>query len=103
MAYLINYHNMPFIDAFGFVRSRRPVASPNLGFCKILSRMEEELFNVRTLDIEHYEDDRFADLDMLRLCPPQPARLAAPAAGAIPEVDERSCSSARSMASILNE
>lgn len=64
----MRFQGMTLIDAFKFVRDRRPCISPNPGFMRQLAELERELFNgVTTLDVQRYEDDRFGDIHNLTL------------------------------------
>ena len=62
IAYLMKYYKMPLLEAFSFVRERRPCTSPNPSFMRQLARLEREWNGGgrNSLDVEHYADDRFA-------------------------------------------
>lgn len=67
IAYLMRHHDMALIDAFKYVRDRRPCISPNPGFMHQLVRYEQVLFGRATLDVKRYEDDRFGEIQHLIL------------------------------------
>lgn len=74
IAYLMRFRRMPLIEAFKYVRDRRPCISPNPGFMRQLADMERELFGCTTVDVQRYEDDRFGDIHNLAL--PRPGGAA---------------------------
>ena len=45
IAFLIQYENMAYQDAFDVVKSKRPIISPNFGFCNFLRQISEERKN----------------------------------------------------------
>ena len=42
MAYFIKYHKLSFDDAFQFVKDRRPIIHPNIGFVRQLKEFREK-------------------------------------------------------------
>ena len=69
MAYLMCKQNMALIDAYALLKRQRPVVSPNVGFMGQLCALEERLSGGRpaTLDLAIYGQDRFADVNLLRV------------------------------------
>ncbi|EMD35755.1 hypothetical protein CERSUDRAFT_53137, partial [Gelatoporia subvermispora B] len=63
VAYLMRAHKMSLKAALGQVAKARPPVSPNPGFLQQLKRLEEELFDNVTLDVDELpkrEKDRLA-------------------------------------------
>ncbi|CAH1246508.1 DUSP5 [Branchiostoma lanceolatum] len=52
MAYLMKQRQWTMKDAFDFLKERRQVAQPNLGFLRQLSKYEIELFGAKLTDID---------------------------------------------------
>ena len=49
IAYLMKYYRMPLLDAYRYVRGRRPVIRPNAGFFSQLIEYERRLFGKNTV------------------------------------------------------
>ena len=43
IAYIMNKYGLPFVEAFNFVKQRRPIVQPNPGFVQQLKKFEAEL------------------------------------------------------------
>jgi len=71
IAYLMRHFKMPLLEAFNFVRERRPCTSPNPSFMRQLAAFERAWLGVsgNTLDVDHYADDRFASIRDLAVGP----------------------------------
>jgi len=63
IAYVMEFKNMSLVDAFKFVKDRRRIASPNVGFMSQLIRWRGD----QTVDIAKYEHDRFGEVEEFRL------------------------------------
>ena len=51
LAYLMKTYNATLIEAFKFLRHRRPIVCPNIGFLKQLFDYENELFSYTYSDL----------------------------------------------------
>lgn len=62
LAYLVKCENMTLIEAFEYVKQRRPVASPNPGFMLQLVQFEHKVRGVASVDASKYDaKSRFED------------------------------------------
>ncbi|XP_042298322.1 dual specificity protein phosphatase 14 [Sceloporus undulatus] len=53
IAYLMKYQNVSLYEAYNWVKSRRPVIHPNVGFWRQLIEYERELFGKNTVKMVH--------------------------------------------------
>ncbi|MEE6469420.1 hypothetical protein FKM82_008618 [Ascaphus truei] len=53
IAYLMKYHKVSLIEAYNWVKTRRPIIRPNVGFWKQLIDYERKLFGKCTVKLVH--------------------------------------------------
>ncbi|XP_069082678.1 dual specificity protein phosphatase 14 [Pleurodeles waltl] len=53
IAYLMKYHKVTLVQAYNWVKARRPVIRPNVGFWKQLIDYERKLFGQSTVKMVH--------------------------------------------------
>lgn len=51
IAYLMKHRNMTLIEAHGFVKKKRPIIRPNMGFWQQLIEYEQSLFGCNTVNM----------------------------------------------------
>lgn len=72
LAYLVRHGNMSLAEAINYIKQRRPVVSPNVGFMAQLVRFETELRGAPSVSAERYADNRFGDVANYSLATPTP-------------------------------
>ncbi|KAK4879137.1 hypothetical protein RN001_007283 [Aquatica leii] len=55
IAYLMKYHNFTLLDAYNYLKLRRPIIKPNCGFFKQLIDYEVELYDINTVKLVYNE------------------------------------------------
>jgi len=58
----MHHHDMNALQALDFVRTKRPICSPNDGFMAVILTLESELTGAEhaSLNMEVYRDNRFS-------------------------------------------
>ncbi|OQR93011.1 dual specificity protein phosphatase 2-like [Achlya hypogyna] len=69
LAYLISHRGMQLLEALDYLRARRRVVSPNVGFMQRLVELEIKVHHAASLDLQEYKKDRFAPIQNLALNP----------------------------------
>lgn len=65
LVYLMARQGMSLREALGFTRTRRPVASPNTGFMRLLVEEEKKTKESVSIDLEKYRENRFEEIENL--------------------------------------
>merc|ERR1711963_353669 len=60
IAYFMRHHNMSMDEAYAFVKEKRPIIHPNLGFVKQLKQFEAKLAFRRSGIKRKFEESEFS-------------------------------------------
>jgi Dual specificity phosphatase, catalytic domain len=66
LAYLMKHQDLSLLEALQLVREKRSLASPNSGFMQVLAELEVQLHHEASVEMEVYENDRFASSALLQ-------------------------------------
>jgi hypothetical protein len=57
----MKYKKMTLKECYTFIKAKRFIINPNIGFIKQLMKYENELFSIQTIDYEEYVTQFFLD------------------------------------------